>query len=745
MLQLQPLEIADFSGGENQYKEADNFVITDNKKLLTRYGSNFFDLDNPQLPDGERRVGNLISFKGYVLAQSRRNLYYFDGLAWVAITGPTGNQAFDIADEIDSVIYSEWNDQLVFTNKVFTRSVRVYLDENDDFQVRTQGLPTLSAPTVTPVAGTKNYIYAFIRHYTYTVGTVQFEEVSDPVLVEVLLSAEPSVSASSITAIPVLSNGATDNYATATLKVQIYRTEDAGTTFYKVGEVTNGTTIFSDTASDASLLTSEVLYTDGDVLGHEQAPLAKYIHIVGDIGVYGYIKQGSQELQDRVMLSVPGQPSAVPSEFFFDLGQKITGISSVDAVPIIFCNKSIFRIDGQFDATGGGNPSTQRISSTVGCVSAHSIIAVTGGCFFAGQDGFYFTDGFRVQKVSSSITARYKQLVQNEAQGARIFGAYDKTDERIWWAVSTNAGDAEHNDKCYILHLNFGLNDSMPFTTASNGANFRPTSLCFHENNLIRGDSRGYVFQHDSTSLSDRKVEVLVDEADWDQETIIYNYEGPATSFGTNMVRKWVPRVSVTAKNETNINLQIVSINDDLRSTANLSIIRFAGSILWGDPDILWGDPNLVWNAQGMLSAIRHFPKNNLRCSLKQIQITNALGLSTNSDYIGTVTVAAVNGAATGTITLDGAFTWPSLSRGYFAYIEDDNYETAFEVLERTSDTVLTVNNFDNKLQSGSQKFILRGKIKNEALNLIGYTLHYAPIGRTQAPYEKADGGANQE
>jgi hypothetical protein len=743
MLQLQPLEIEDFSGGitdnyidcvPNQYKEADNFQITRNKKIRTRDGSHFLDADHPSLPDGGRIVSALISFKGYLLAQSRQNIYVLTGAGWTALTGPTGNPVLDVASETDAVIYSEWNDQLFVSNKAFADITKIYIDENGDFQVRTGGLPTVeSNPTLTGTAGSKNYIYAFVRTYTYMVGTVQFEEVSDVLQVECLNVNEPSVNAVNITAIPVLANGVTGNYDTASIKVEIFRTEDAGTTFYKVGEVTNGTTIFSDTTSDASLLTSETIYTNGGILGHTAPPLAKYVHIVGEIGVYGYVMSGSQELQDRVMFSVPGAPTGVPAAFFFDLGQRITGVSSVDDTPIIFCNKSVWRINGSFDALGGGNPSHQRIGN-VGCVSAHSIVQTEDGIYFASSDGFYFTDGFKVKRISTEITTRYKEFVQNETQASRIVGALDETEERIWWAVSSNAGESETNDKCLLYHLKFGA-----FTTASNGEHFKPTSLVFHGGNLIRGDARGYVFEHSSAYLSDLKVETSVDTALWDLEAIVFDFVSFATSFGTNMVRKWVVKLSINAKNQTSVHPQISSINDDsaLR-THDLSLISFSGSIVWGDADIIWGDPSTVWNSDGMLSEIRHFPKNGLRCTLKQIRITNGLAPITKSDYSGNVTVDAV----AKTLTLSGDATWPTLCRDYKVYVEDDNYSTGLTVTARNSATVITVDDPEGILVSGSKAWIMKGVMKNEVLHLLSYTYHYAPLGATHKTFSP-DGASN--
>jgi hypothetical protein len=751
MLETQPLEIEDFSGGItdnyidcalNQYKEGDNFFITRNKKLFTRFGSALLDTLAPQLPEGQHRVGALIDFEGDLIAQARDSFYVKTLSGWGSLLGPSGNAFFPAGDNFKYIAHTTWNAQLLVTSDLYQKPTRLYKDQLGVLQVRTAGLPKLQAtPTAIGTAGANNYLYAFIRKYTYMVGEVQFEEVSDVVQIEINNVNAPDANQIDISLIPILTNAGGLNYDTANVKVEIYRTENAGITFYKVAEVVNGTTDFSDTVPDSTLLTSSTLYTNGGVQGNEEPPLAKYVHVVGDVGFYGNIKEGTQILADRLLLSIPGSPTAVPRLFFIELGQEITGVSSAEDVPLVFCKNSVWRIDGIFDALGKGNVVQQRISSTVGCVSNRSIVKVPGGCYFAGSDGFYFTDGYNVKKVSRDINKRYAALVENATQAARIYGAYDRREQRVWFAVSTNAGLTEDNDKIFILDLNFGLSDNMPFTTATNTTHFAPSAIVFYENNLIRGDRRGFVFKHEEGQKSDPKIDLTISPADWTRETIIWNYEGFATSFGTNFVRKWVTRISMLAANESDVSVQITSINDDYKQVANLSLIRFDGQITWGDPDVIWGDPDIIWNGQGMLSEIRHFPQKNLRCSLKQVKISNGFGIVTASDLVG---MAVVNASAKQVVLSLPQSSWPLFSVDYVIAFENDGYVTEYPILVRVDDQTLAVSDVADLLPSGPQKWVIRGYAKNEVLNLLSYTLHYAPLGKTQGHFDASATGANQ-
>ena len=58
------------------------------------------------------------------------------------------------------------------------------------------------------------------------------------------------------------------------------------------------------------------------------------------------------------------------------------------------------------------------------------------------------------------------------------------------------ASDIDHQ---YVLHLRSGISENSAFTSRSNGVHFIPTAFEFVDANMLRGDSRGYVFQHSST------------------------------------------------------------------------------------------------------------------------------------------------------------------------------------------------------------------------------------------------------
>lgn len=752
VIQTQPLEFADFSGGItddyidcrlNQYLNADNFFVSNSKKLFTRFGSRLYDSASPRIPDGFTRISSLLEFSKSLFCQSRRNFYIHDS-SWVAILGPSGNPALASGGDSNFVSKSEWNDHLFVTSDAFIPSIKIFYDSS--WKAVQSGLPRLASdPTAAGTIGTNNYLYAFHYRYDYTANTVDYQNVGGITLIEALLLNEPSVNPITISALPALTNGATGNYDLSNIVIEVYRTINNGDTFYKVGEVNNGTPTFVDSFSDADIQLNQVIYNTGGSVEHEAPPLAKYVHIVGDVGYYANIKEGTQIISDRIRLSIPGNPSACPSSFFIDSGLEATGLSSADTIPLLFCRKAVYRIEGNFDELGRGNPTLQRISSTVGCVSNQSIIKIPGGCFFAGNDGFYFTDGYTVTKVSNEFNKRYRSLVENELQQRKIYGCYDPSESKIYFSVLSNGGLGLDNDTLYVGDLNYGITGEMCFTTYSGGDDFAPTAITFFGKNLIRGDKRGFILEHDSGEQSDLIIDAGVDPTTWNKKTIVWLYDGPATSFGTNMMRKWVTRLSLMAKNESNVSIQVTSINDDFRTTSDLSLIRFRGNLTWGDPDLTWGDDTLIWNYNGVVSEIRHFPKKSLRCSLKQIRISNGFSSIVNSDLTGEAVVSKVTAGPTTTnyVTLVNlANAWPLYAIGYQIFFEEDGYSRGFEVVVR-SDTVLEILDPAAVLTNGQKKWVIKGYAKNEVLNLLSYTVHYAPLGQTQNPFKSADMGDN--
>jgi hypothetical protein len=755
MIQIQPLEVTQFTGGVTDFIFSsditsavilDNFSVQFNQSLLTRPGSIVDDVSpgNGKIPAGNQRIGTLINYdnSSNLLVQSARDVYYRNPSAYTTILGPTGNHVFSNGTTANIISKAEWNKHIFLTHDGFPVPQKIYKDGSGAMRVRNAGLPDLaSSPIVTAgAAGANNYVYAFHYSYQYTVENQVFEDDGPVTFVELDNAAAPDINPVSITAIPVLSNGASNNWDTTVITVKIYRTADNGINSFFLGQVTNGTTTYTDNTSDAPLTNSSLLYLSDGSLDNDPTPLSKFVHVVNNTGYYGYIKEGSEEFPFKYRQSIPFDPDSCPLAFEDSVEDVITGFSSVQSIPIILCVRHVYRIEGGFDQFGRGSPNHIRISDNAGCVSNLSLVQAEGQLFWAGNDGFYATDGYTVIKISDDTNDSYKAMLAASSDQRRIYGKFDELNRRIVWGLETDSSSMD-NDTLFVLDLRWGVKAASVFTSWSAGDSFRPTALEFFNKKLYRADSRGYVFIHDTIYDTDPLVDTATNPEAWNEKTIIWTYRSIAMNFGTNLYRKIATKILLLAKNSTNVSIQINTINDDGRIFRALKEIRWRRNFVWGDPQFSWGDPLCVWNGEGLIEQWRRMPAKGLRFSYLQVEITNSYTVITNSDTLGTATF----NPTTKVITLDDAVAndWPIDARGYFISSEVDGYSRQFEILSRTADTV-TVLDPGNNLPSGSNKWLMKGYQKGEILNLLGYTVHWAPISKTQQTYEAGQDGANQ-
>lgn len=598
-------------------------------------------------------------------------------------------------------------------------------------------------------AGADTFIYTFHYKYEYTVGDVTFQDLSSVVQVT---QGSLASGTKAISSIPVIGNGTNQCWDTGTITVEIYRTVNNGTTSYYVGSVTNGTTTFSDTVSDANIVTNPVLYTDGGVLEYDQPPPAKYVVVVNDIAWYAHIKEGTDTYPTRFRPSVKGNPDGAPASFSEDVETDITGIASVGIYPIVFSRNAVYRVEGFYDELGRGNIEKREISREKGCISNNGIVNIpaTGfspaGVVFPGRDGFYFSDGYDVRQISTHIIPTYENCVSSAANELKFTGRYDAQNNRVYWSCfddSVTPNDTDNN-RMFILDLNFQptRETEWVFTTFStDSGTWGASAFAFYDNVLVISDYRGYVFKFDENTLTDPKVDTSTAVANWDTKAIVWDYRGFATTFGTTAVFKFIPSITLQAKNQGNVSIQIKSNNEDSGNFRSLKEIRLRSGITWGDPNVIWGDDTFdyEWNTSKIIRTLRLFPTGHLRCIYKQIQITNSDTIIYNSDTFGLGT--SDNSASTLTLN-DGTQVLPTDIVGYYVAFDSDNYTNTFEITSRDSATQLTFSDTSILAPDDSTaKWIIRGTRKDEQLNLLSYAINFAPVYQHQDVYRGNTGG----
>jgi hypothetical protein len=479
-----PVKIfSDFSGGktdfpidaqDNQFEVADNFFVNQYSKAESRPGVNYRfpdsqKLNQPRVVTNSPRVNgmtyiesgltrSMVEFVATVQAAE-----YFNGTAWAGLTSnqystspfaclPVGGLERDA-----KISFAKWNNHTFFTHNRLpacrSLPMKLFNDATGTVKMRVAGLiPTANTFTATGGSGA-TYIYALVNKYTYSVNSVEYIDRSRPTFKEftgigtITPGASPAITVGSIpnllTAVGTYEEFKQYKYPASELKVEIYRTRNGGTTLYYVGEVTTGTTSFADTVSDETLDNNAVLYTDGGVLSNDRAPKTKYVHGTDNFVFWanGYevspLTGEDGELKtNRMWQSKAGDGDSVPGSFFVDIDEDITGLSSVNSIPIVFGENSVYRIDGTFDDFGRGGMVRRKISDGVGAIGNASITQTENGLYFAGNDGFYFTDGYKVYPLSNmDFEESYRGLITTRYDKENLSGVHDVTRNRVLWFV----------------------------------------------------------------------------------------------------------------------------------------------------------------------------------------------------------------------------------------------------------------------------------------------------------------------
>ena len=738
-LESNILEQIDFSGGitdadigstANKYSECDNLLITPAKKLESRYGSRLDNTTYPLPPIGTVRIGNLINYNSdtALVVRAAKNFYVRGSSGdYEKISSPSLGDAFSNAEGSTVVSVAQWNEQIFACANGVNKPVKLFKD-GADWRLLTAGLPALSGtPVFSATEGTASYLYAFAYKYTYTVGSKTYEDWGPTTSIIQSDIFSPDTNAVTITGITHLTNGAGENYDTALVKVVIFRTINGGTTLYQLTELSPGTTSFVDTASDDSIQGNAVLYTTGDVLDNDPPPAGSTIvHINNGVAYWA--------VGNRVYQSVPGDPDSVPASNYREFDEAVTGISSVNGIPVIMGKLRVWRLDGVIDEIGVGEMIATKISDTAGCVSNASLVQTVGGVVWFGVDGIYTTNGYQVLRINDDQPTRYSALTSTAAQKGRIQGVFDQVGNRVYWATQQDSASVDC-DSCLVLDLRWGVSPTSTFTTLSGGASFAPSAITFFNNKFYRGDYRGFVLVHDEAYLDDALIDTTVPASTWDTQPVIFTYRSIHHNFGSSSLRKVVSRIILTCENLSNLSVEVRSINDMNSRSSTLIPIRFRSNIVWGSSGVTWGDDSVPWDFTGIIEEKRRFPAGGLRCNYKQIEITNGAVVIEKSDNLGT---ASFVGNA---LVLDSAdFTWPTDCVGMAVRFSDDNYTTIYTIKTRSNDTLT----FDTPytLPTGlHKKWEIFGIYKDERINLVGYVLKYSVGTGTQTSFDGNDGG----
>ncbi len=733
------LELNDFTGGitdghqsdPRTSRELDNYVIEKDRSASVRYGSSLLDMDAPKIIGAYARINKLFELSGGLIAQAGGQFFVHNS-GWPEILPSAGNALIKDADGNTTVDRSSWNEFEYLTSSSRGYPLKMYKDNNGQFQAMTAGLPAFTTePTVTPQANnSKSYIYYLCYYQDHTTHNGTFHiDVGQPL--KLLVQDAPDFSGVgryiSFSDLESVSNLGGASYDLARTKIKIYRTKNGLDAAYLVGTVNYGDHTFEDTMPDSELDAQERFYGTGtDGVHNSPPPFARHIAIHNGIALY----LNTAENPNRWYQSLAGDPDSVPTNFFDDISEEITGAIGQRNWWIIFAADKTYRVTGGISDNGSGEFYKEVISDTEGCICSRSIVmGQNGTVYFASRNGFRKTDGYQVVPVPTpprNIDKRYEEYTSTDEARSRIEGCYDRRNKRVYW--TTQKG--HEPDTIVVYDETFDA-----LTTWSGGDSFNPTAITMIGDSLIRGDRRGYVFSHEDIYLNDIRIDEAIDPSEWVSDVVRHELRTLPLDFGVSDVNKWVTKVTVGGSQDTNVDLALFSYDNNATTPKELKAIGYRGVRIWRDPANVWRDPARVWGGEPPLfSQTRRFVAGGLRTKKKELVLTNAY-VALAQSYAESPESMAVYDAGTKLLTLKNPdqFSFPLESRSYTLVINGRE----FAVKNATLDT-LEVDS-DGTLLSGEYHWAVKGYPKSQGFNVNSVIFTFEMLDDDGGYYKKGE------
>jgi hypothetical protein len=449
--------------------------------------------------------------------------------------------------------------------------------------------------------------------------------------------------------------------------------------------------------SDAELQLQPTLYTTSGVQTNDLPGRTRYNTLVND----NYMYWVDAENPYRVRQASSRDPDSVPAGNFLDFPEIITGINSAADKLIVCTLNNTYRVDGFYDDFGRGTVSTEKISSETGTISHNSMVRVSDGLFFCGVDGFYYTNGQTVQKISRHLSATYFRLTQpifdvsNAFSGSittnygkkyvvrenqDITGVYDTLNNRVMWSF---LGGTE----VMVCEKAWGFSEKMSFfgpwklpCTSSTDVDLKESvyakTLGTFINKIVRTDANGNIFQLEDGVSSDPRPYSLMSTAplNWlaaDRYPILYRLRTQSSLLGSQVQKKWVTRMSAVFKRmsaffptgnffDRRLDVQVTSINDKGRVVQDLKPFHYdENDLKYSKSKMPGGRPynSLLTTYQSqssnpysqldkdntVIKMTRRFIAKGLRCNTKALEFKPSLSLIAKADDYG---LCVFNGSA---------------------------------------------------------------------------------------------------
>lgn len=556
--------------------------------------------------------------------------------------------------------------------------------------------------------------------------------------VAMILGAEPLV------------NDATSNYADTLLNA--YRTIGNGTSFFSITTLPAtpldlsmaGLNVIDllgayDLVSDVYSInghiplndSEDILYTNGGVTSSTQPPKTKVLWQANGYVYYGGVYDGDTFLANRVLQSAQLAPDWVPGENSVDFDSPVVGGGSARNVNVCLTETGVYRLEGAFGLDKSGSIVKQQISNQIGGIAPGSVVVTEVGLFFAGTNGFYYTDGYQCIRISQELVTTYALATTSAAQKRCIQGTYDRTNRRVYWTLRSDPTQTD-SDIISVFDINFGLTPSGTFTTLfGNEDSWNPSSIGTKDNVIYMGDEDGYLYFFDAATKTDPLKDTGSAPSTWIDTYIPWEYRSTIMDFGGTALRKLFSRIHHVGKNRGDVALQYYIIADN-KVAQDLAPMRF------------------IDDGAGVVDQWRRVGGQKIRADFYQVGVRNGRFTVYNSDTYGAVP-NFISRVGTETTIEMIASPFPDDTQGMSLCFSSDAYQTEFLILSSTlvmGNQQLLLADPDNKAQGLiSLQWEIRGFMKEQAFALDALTIWYDEQGNLGSQYRgygsQQGGGGN--
>ena len=278
---------------------------------------------------------------------------------------------------------------------------------------------------------------------------------------------------------------------------EVYRTQNNGTLFYKVGSVANDTSVDSVTftdegsISDTQLLAKELLYTNGGIVENISPPATSVL------GTFNNRLFAVSSENPKLLYYSKKREAKSPVEFsdvftiVMNKAEKVTALIEMDEKLIIFEPQRIFYITGDGPTPAGlqnNFSEPQLVTSDVGCITLDSVVLTPLGIMFMSQKGIYLLD----RKLETAYVGAAVETYNSETITSAVMVA-DSSQVRF----TTQSGP------CLVYDFYYGKWSTFTNHSGTGAVIWRAT-----DNYTYLRTSGGLVYQEDSTKYTDVDAQV---------------------------------------------------------------------------------------------------------------------------------------------------------------------------------------------------------------------------------------------